>query len=407
VHQKFVARQPIFDREENVYGYELLFRSGLENCFTCNNPDLATTSVIVDSFLLFGIETLTSGRYAFLNFTDDLILKKYATLLPNQQVVIEILESVNPNTEIVNACKFLKSQGYRLALDDFEYQPDLRPLIVIADLIKVDIQKTPLAQWGDIHKNLPVNGAPLLAEKVETREQFREARELGFQYFQGFFFGQPETFATKEIQGCKLNYLQMVKEINEEQPDFKKIEDLVQREPMLCYKLFRFLNSPIFAFSREIKSIHHALILLGINEVRKWISVVALSAMGANKPSALMTALIIRAKFCEKLSPLVKKDAQSLEFFLMGLLSMIETILDSPRSQILNQVAASPDVKAALLEGSGPLKPVLDLVVATEKGAWQEISHLSAQLDISEEALMESYMGAIKWGNEILQIDKN
>jgi c-di-GMP-related signal transduction protein len=407
VNQKFVARQPIFDKEENVYGYELLFRSGLENCFTCNNPDQATTSVIVDSFLLFGIETLTSGRYAFLNFTDDLILKRYATLLPNQQVVIEILESVNPNTELINACKFLKSQGYRLALDDFEYHPDLVPLIKIADLIKVDIQKTPLAQWKDIRKNLPINGAPLLAEKVETREQFREARELGFRYFQGFFFGQPETFSTREIQGCKLNYLQLVKEINEEQPNFKKIEDLVQREPMLCYKLFRFLNSPIFAFSREIKSIQHALVLLGINEVRKWISVVALAAMGADKPSALMTALIIRAKFCEKLAPLVHKDGQSLEYFLMGLLSMIETILDSPRAQILNQVAASPDVKAALLEGNGPLKPVLDLVVATEKGAWQEISHFSAQLDISEETLMESYMGAIKWGNEVLQFEKN
>ena len=152
--KKFIARQPIFDSKENVYGYELLFRSGLENFFSCENPEHATSSVIVDSFLLFGIETLTAGRYAFLNFTDDLILKKFAPLLPNQQVIIEILETVDPSPEMISACKELKSQGYRLALDDFEYHPDLDPLVKIADLIKIDIQKTPLEEWKEQAKKL-------------------------------------------------------------------------------------------------------------------------------------------------------------------------------------------------------------------------------------------------------------
>jgi len=250
--QKFIARQPIFDSKENIYGYELLYRSGLENYFSCENAEHATSSVIVDSFLLFGIETLTAGHYAFLNFTDVCIKNKFATLLPKQQVVIEILESVDPTPEMIVACKDLKSQGYRLALDDFVYHPDLEPLIDIADLIKADIQEIPLGEWKGLLQKLSGKNIPFLAEKVETREQFREAQEYGFQYFQGFFFGHPETFKKREIQGCKMNYLQLMQEVNQTQPNFDRIEDIVKREPTICYKLFRYLSSPIFGFKREI-----------------------------------------------------------------------------------------------------------------------------------------------------------
>ena len=404
--KKFIARQPIFDSKENIYGYELLFRSGLENFFSCENPEHATSSVIVDSFLLFGIETLTAGNYAFLNFTDDLILKKFATLLPNQQVVIEILETVNPSPEMISACKDLKNRGYKLALDDFEYHPNLDPLVKIADLIKIDIQKTPLEEWKERAKKFDGQNIPFVAEKVETREQFRMAQELGFEYFQGFFFGLPETFSTQEIHGSKLNYIQLMKEINEENPNFDHIEDIVKREPMICYKLFRYLNSPIFAFSREIQSIHHALVLLGLNEVRKWISVVSLAAVGVDKPSALMTSLIVRAKYCEMLATLMGKKELELDLFLMGLLSMIDTVLESPLSKILEQVSTSDSVKSALLNGEGPLKPVFDLLIATEKGNWSHISENASLLAIPEDSLAMTYLEAIEWGNEITQFEK-
>ena len=197
----------------------------------------------------------------------------------------------------------------------------------------------------------------------------------------------------------------MVKEINETEPDFNKIEELVQREPMICYKLFRYLNSPIFAFNREIQSIQHALVLLGLNEVRKWISIVSLAAMGEDKPAAIMTALIVRAKFCEKIAPLLQKKNQPLDLFLMGLLSMIDRILDNPIHEILNQIAISPAVKSALTEGQGPLKPVLDLVVATEKGDWDRMSNFSSLLKIPEEDLISAYMGAIEWGNTLTRFD--
>jgi c-di-GMP-related signal transduction protein len=404
--QKFVARQPIFDSQENIFGYELLFRSGLENYFKCDNPDMATSTVIADSFLLFGIETLTGGRNAFLNFTNDLILKKYATILPQQQVVIEILENISPSPELVSACRKLKDKGYRLALDDFEYRPDYDPLIDLADLIKIDIRKTPIPELKGLKKQLNGKNIPLLAEKVETREEFRAAREFGFDYFQGYFFGQPETFATKEIPGCKLNYLLLVKEINAEKPNLVKIEDIVKREPMICYKLFRYLNSPIFAFNREIQSIRHAMVMLGLDEVRKWISIVSLAAMGADKPSALIVALITRAKFCEKIAPHIEKQGRSLDLFMMGLLSMINTVLDNSLDQVLKNVAASEDVKTALLEGDGPLKPVLDLLVAAEKGQWKDISRIASVMGVPEETAIETYLDAIKWGNEILQMEQ-
>lgn len=404
--QKFIARQPIFDSRENLYGYELLFRSSLENFFSCENPDRATSSVIVDSFLLFGIDTLTAGRFAFLNFTDDLLLKKFATLLPNKQVIIEILETVKPTGDVISACRHLKEMGYRLALDDFEYRQDLDPLIDIADLIKVDVQKTPLCEWKELSKRFDGRNIPFLAEKVETREQFREARQCGFRYFQGFFFGQPETFTTREIHGFKLNYLQLMNEIHEKQPNLNRIEDIIKREPMICYKLFRYLNSPIFAFRREIQSIHHALVLLGVDEVRKWLSIISLAAIGSDKPSALMTSLIVRAKYCETLATLMGKKRMELDLFLMGLLSMIDAVLERPLNEILEQVSASEAVKSALLEGIGPLKPVFDLLVATEQGNWAQISHNASLLDIPEDSLTMAYMGAVQWGNEISKFEK-
>jgi EAL and modified HD-GYP domain-containing signal transduction protein len=202
-----------------------------------------------------------------------------------------------------------------------------------------------------------------------------------------------------------LNYLWLIQAINEADPDYGKIEDVVKREPTLTFKLLRYLNSTIFGFSKQIQSIRHALALLGLNEVRKLISIVSMSAMGSDKPPILMSTLLSRAKFCESLAPQIKLGDKSLDLFLMGLLSMIDTVLNAPLTEILQQIAVSDDVKAALLDNTGRLRPVYDLAVVAEKGQWLEVSRISTSLNIQEDGVIENYLSAIQWGNQVVGMD--
>ncbi len=403
--RKFIARQPIFDSRENIFGYELLFRSGLDNYFKCADPEYASSRVIVDSFLLFGLEKLISNHRAFINFTRDLIIRKYATLLPERQLIIEILEDVEPDKDLIKACRELKGLGYRLALDDFIFDSKFMPLLEYVDLVKIDIRQTPIETSRDLVRLLSSKGADLIAEKVETREQFKAAQAVGYKYFQGYFFGQPEMLSMREIPGSKLNYLWLIQAINEKDPNFGKIEDVVKREPKLCFMLLRYLNSTIFGFSKPIQSIRHALALLGVNEVRKLISIVSLSAMGSDKPPILLSTLISRAKFCESLAPAISMHERALDLFLMGLLSMIDTVLNTPLQEILRQLAVSDEVKSALLQNTGAFRPVFDLVIAAEKGQWGEVSSLSASLNMQEDCVIETYLNAVQWGNEVVGMD--
>ncbi len=404
--QKFVARQPILDAKENIFAYELFFRSGLESYFQCDNPDRASSSVVIDSFLLFGLQTLTHGRRAFLNFTRNLLLSHYATLLPNQQVVIEILETADIDDALIGACQELKKQGYLLALDDFVLSQEAQPLIGVVDLIKVDFLTTPTKVCRELVRSYGSRGIAMVAEKVETREQFRMARDMGYNYFQGYFFSRPETLSGRELPAFKLNYLWLLQAINKDQPDLSEIENVIKREPSLVYRLLRYLNSAIFGFAVQIKSIRHALALLGMNEVRKWTSLVALSGMGEDRPSALMNSLVIRARFCETLAPLSGQARKALDLFLMGLLSMVDTVLERPLSEILQQLAVSEEVKTALLCGDNQMRHILDLVVATEKGQWPRISYLASLLEISESDVTEAYRQSIEWAHEVFHIDQ-
>ncbi len=405
--QKFVARQPILDSKENIVAYELFFRSGLESYFQSDDPDRASSSVVIDSFLLFGLQTLTQGRRAFLNFTRNLLLSQYATLLPNNQVVIEILETVDVDEELVSACRWLKNQGYQLALDDFVLTKERQPLTGVVDLIKVDFLKTPTKVCRELVRSYEPLGIAMVAEKVETREQFRMARDMGYQYFQGYFFSKPETLCGRELPAFKLNYLWLLQAINKEEPDLSEIESIIKREPSLVYRLLRYLNSAIFGFSVQIKSIRHALTLLGMKEVRKWTSLVALSGMGENRPSALMTSLITRARFCEALAPAAGLGAKSLDLFLMGLLSMVDTVLEKPLAEVLGQLALSQEVKVALLEGGNQMRKVLDLAVATEKGQWSRMSYFASSLKLSESSVTESYMQSVQWSQDVFHVDQS
>ena len=395
--KKFVARQPIFDPHQKVYAYELLFRSGMDNFFDASDPDQASTSVIVDSLLLMGMEKLTGGGRAFINCTRNVLIKGYAALLPKDKVVVEILESVEPDDEVVGACLRLKRAGYMLALDDFIYEERLEPLIPLIDFVKIDFRETSEMDRKAVVEKLSPRGIKMVAEKVETRSELHQALEMGYTYFQGYFFNKPEIIVAKDIPGYKLNYLRVLQAVNQPEIDLVELENIIKLEASLTYKLLRYLNSAFFGFRTEIRSIHHALALLGEEELKKWASLIAMAAMGADKPPELVVSVIVRAVFCESLAPRIGMMNRSNDLFLLGMMSLIDAVLDRPLPEILEKMPISHEIKEALLGGENRFRDVYETVLAYEAADWPEFAEKARKLNLDEETVPDLYLKSVEW----------
>ena len=320
----FVARQPIFNSRQQVFAYELLFRHGLENYYSGTNGDLATARVITDSFMLFGIDTLTGGKPAFINFTANMIKNEIPTIFPPELVGVEILEEIMPDDQILYACQKLKNSRYLLILDDFVLTKERASLAEMADIIKVDFLASSKKGRAALAEKYARSRVRLLAEKVETIDDFQEALELGYSYFQGYFFCRPHIVSRKDIPSHRLTYLRILQELYNTEPDFEQITRIVTTDLSLSYKLLRLVNSAVFGFRSRINSIKQALVILGLQEIQKWITLLALSSMGQDKPDELITHSVIRARFGELIASIIGLQNRSSEFFLMGLLSLIQ-----------------------------------------------------------------------------------
>ncbi|MGA7218456.1 MAG: HDOD domain-containing protein, partial [Candidatus Sulfotelmatobacter sp.] len=395
---RFVARQPILTADEKVFGYELLFRDGVENFFRNPDADEASRSALNTSMLI-GLNVLCDGKRAFVNCTRDTLLKDYITLLPSGQTVVEVLETVPVDDEVVAACRRLKEAGYMIALDDFAVDDHRQPLTDLADIIKVDLKATSPADAAAMVKRYGPWRCRMLAEKVETREEFLATQKSGFLYFQGYFFRRPETLTTHEIPANRLNYLRMLTAVSQRELDLRQIENLVKGEASLCYRLLRYLNSAAFGFGSEIHSVRHALSILGEKEVRRWIRLVATLAAGQGKPSDLVLAALVRARFCELLSPRIQRGDSDL--FLMGMLSLMDTILEIPMRQVLDSVPIDMESKSALLGGPSILRPFYQLMLAQESGDWQAVNKLAGELHLSDSEVAATYWQAMQWAREV------
>ena len=395
--KKFVARQPIFDPHQKVYAYELLFRSGMDNFFDASDPDQASTSVIVDSLLLMGMEKLTGGDRAFINCTRNVLIKGYAALLPKDKVVVEILESVEPDDEVVGACLRLKQAGFMLALDDFIYEERLEPLLPLIDFVKIDFRETTERDRRALVEKLSPRGIKMVAEKVETRSELQRASEMGYTYFQGYFFSKPEIVVAQDIPGYKLNYLRVLQAVNQPEINLVELENIIKLEASLTYKLLRYLNSAFFGFRTEIRSIHHALALLGEEELKKWASLIAMAAMGADKPPELVVSVIVRAVFCESLAPRIGMMNQSNDLFLLGMMSLIDTVLDRPLPEILEKMPISHEVKEALLGVENRFRDVYETVIAYEAADWRSFAEKARKLNLDEETVPDLYLKSVEW----------
>ena len=402
--KKFVARQPIFDPHQKVYAYELLFRSGMDNFFEASDPDQASTSVIVDSLLLMGMEKLTGGDRAFINCTRNVLIKGCAALLPKDKVVVEILESVEPDDEVVGAGLRLKRAGFMLALDDFIYEERLEPFLPLIDCVKIDFRETTEMDRRALVEKLSPRGIKMVAEKVETMSELHQASEMGYTYFQGYFFSKPESIVAKDIPGYKLNYLRVLQAVNQPEINLVELENIIKLEASLTYKLLRYLNSAFFGFRTEIRSIHHALALLGEEELKKWASLIAMAAMGADKPPELVVSVIVRAVFCESLAPRIGMMNRSNDLFLLGMMSLIDAVLDRPLPEILEKMPISHEVKEALLGVENRFRDVYETVIAYEAAEWRSFAEKARKLNLDEETVPDLYLKSVEWAKNTLHM---
>ena len=401
----FIARQPIFTVKQQVYGYELLFRSGATNAFPEIDGNHASARVMVDGLCTLGLETLTGGARAFVNLTRDLLVGDYGGLLPKESAVIEVLETATPDEKLVAACRRLKNAGYLIALDDFTERPGMAPLVELADILKIDVLATPAAECGALVARHAPRGRRLLAEKVETPEAFQQAVTLGYTYFQGYFFAKPAVLHAKGAPEFRLTYLTLLQEVLKPEVDVRKVAAIIGRDVTLSYKLLRFINSAFFGLRRTIGSIAEALNLLGERELKRWAGLLSLAALASNKPAELVVEAALRARFCEGLAADAGLGARSEELFLLGLFSLLDAILDRPLEALLQELPIPPTVKAALAGEAGPLRDVYECVLTYLRADWE---HLSAKMDalgLGDDAVPQRYHEALAWTRRALSAD--
>ena len=398
--ETFIARQPIFDRRDAVVGYELLFRDGPENAFSAIDVDLASSQNLERTVMGFGLDVLTEGRAAFVNVTRQVLLDELYTLLPPDRAVIELLETVEPDRDVVDACKRLKKQGYRLALDDFVYRPDFDPLLALADIIKVDFRTGPTAR-DECLAGIRSAGASLLAEKVETQGERSEAESLGFEYYQGYYYCKPQMLAGRSPAPSHANYLRLLCEVSGDEVSFERVEAIIRAEVAFSVRLLRYLNSAAFGWRHEVKSLDQAIRLLGERPLRKWVSAVATVELATGKPSHLVTTGLVRARFSELLAEPAGLGRADLDLFFVGLLSVMDAILDQPLPDVIASMAVSPALAAGLLDRAPPFGPVLELVIAAEQGHWDALDNWAGVLGARPDTIREAHAAAAGWATSL------
>ena len=400
MYERFIARQPIFDERMKVFAYELLFRAGPENVFQPRKE--ASSTLIVDSATLFDLQTLTGKAKAFINVDQAAILRGAPFLLPPQRIVVEILESVSPIPEVVEACADLRVAGYSLALDDFVDDGKWEPLLPYASFLKVDFRANNEVARQEVAQRHRRNGLHLLAEKVETQDDMKQAQSLGYRYFQGFFFCKPTMLQGRDIPGNKLTFVRLLEAVSGPEMSYSRVEDLLKHDPSLVYKLLRYMNSPLVGLRVEIHGVREAIVLLGEKEFRRWVSIVAIVSMASDKAPEIIRTALTRAYFCEGISPVLGMASQASDLFLMGLLSVADALLDCPIEKVLSGIPVSEDVRTALCGGTNPFRDVYETLLAYERADWQALSATVARFQSVEEQVPVCYLAAAGRAGEFM-----
>lgn len=399
----FTARQPILDLNRTLFGYELLFRNSLENVFPDVDPEQATSKIIENLQFNLGLNNVSADKYAFINFTEQALLNGYPKLLPKEQVVIEVLETVKPTPEVFDALVELSKMNYVLALDDFIHKSDWETIYPYCHIIKIDCREITQEELNQVvlvkrrHPHLK-----FLAEKVETYDDFKRYAALGFDLFQGYFFAKPEVVRNVSMSSSNSKLTSLLERVNKESFDVAAIADIFESDVSLSFKLLRYAQSPLFARAKKIDSIKQAIITLGQNELKKFVSFLIAANFGENKPTELVKLSLKRAKFCELLCELKNKDSEGA--FLAGMLSLIDAMLDADIRTLISNMPLSDSIKQALIESRGWIADTIKVCKIFEQGDWEKIEKTGQFLKIDVQTLIEKHDHAEIWAQERIAV---
>lgn len=401
----YAARQPILDKNKNLFAYELLFRDSVENVFPNIDGDEATSKMIEASQFNMGISGFTGNKPAFINFTLDTLTKGYPEMIAPDEVVVEILETVKPGKKLLAICKKLHEEGYTIALDDYEHQKVWLHFYPFIKIIKIDIQQSTTENINHVCsavKNFP--HIKLLAEKVETHEEYNHMLDLGFDYFQGYFFAKPEMIKTKSLSPSQIAMAELLYETSKTDLDLNNITKVFERDVSLSYKLLRYANSAIFKRRNEISTIKQALVILGSGELKRFIGLMFAVTANPNKPSELINLAMTRAKFCELIVHNSNLQLDISIAFLTGLLSMIDAILDEEMATVLEKLPLSQEIKDPLLTEKGLMAAIIKLIELIEQANWDKTNIVIEKLQLDKDKVVEYYNQSLAWADEQSQL---
>lgn len=395
----FIARQPIFNRSKQVYGYELLYRNQEQDVTFRDSTAQISTATVVGGLFELGIEQIVNGKNAFVNFDYDFLMSDTIELIAPENLVIEVLETVSVDLPLMERLEYLKKRGYRIALDDFEESVANYPLIPLADIIKFDILLTPLSSLKKEVKEALSQGKYLLAEKIETEEEFKQAQAIGFHFFQGFFFSKPQIVGgVHKSQGSSMIFQKMIQELKTKEPSFQKLAQIVETDPTLAYRVMSVSGKT----KLQTKTIKAALAKMGLLEIERWTRVLMMLEMGKNKPVELYRMALIRSRFGELIAENSRLANQIHTITLMCLFSLIDAMLDLTMEEALRQIEIDEDVYQALVFHTGPLEPILEVILCYERGTCDHMAENAQDLGIEILALKDWYFEAIQWADQVM-----
>jgi len=394
--RSFVGRQPILDAARKVWAYEILYRDSEENHARIVDDEQASRDTIVSAALDVGLSELVGDRRALINLSAKGLKRGLAYALPAKHVVLEILETVAASSENLALIEKAASHGYAIALDDFEYSPDKDRLVELAAYVKMDVLHLSDQDLAENSALLLKRGKKLIAEKIENEASFERCRSLGFSYFQGYYFARPEIVTAARVPPTKTAALRLLAKLHDPAATFAEFCDLITKDVTLSYKLLRHTNSAMFARPTKVDSVHRALILLGVTQVRQWASLLVLARVGAAQESLTLTAMI-RARMAEILSTSLKRNSSS--GFTVGMFSMLDALIGRPLLEVISELPLTDEVAAAILRREGVYGDILRAVMAYEEGAWDRV----ALAGIPDFAVVEAYVAAVTWAEALME----
>lgn len=398
----FVARQPVFTAEKKIFGYELLFRQGFENSFPDIDGSAATSSVLANTFFSFELNDILTGKPGLINFTRDLLVKRTPMLFPREHIIIEVLEDVEPDDEVLRALRDFKQNGFRIALDDFVYDKKYNAMIELSSIIKFDLTATPLDTLTPALFSMPVRTpVTLLAEKVETHEEFEQARQMGFELFQGYFFSKPEILSRKDVSSAQIIKLKLANAAAMPDMDLNEVAELIKKDVSVSFKLLKFMNAAYFKRLTPIDTIKDAITYLGADELKKFINVVVISDLNPAKPNELIRSSVIRARMLEQCGSMITTRFSPDELFTIGLFASMDAIMDMPMTDILDTISLSDRIKDALLGRSQSVRNLERLLTHFERGMWDNpLMRLTEDTGLFGK-LPEFHLDAMKMANSL------